>query len=168
MIENLSEIVKAQHIIQHKHFDLEIDRIIQFLDNNDHVSRKEIKEIFGEVKQLIHSLQDTKIIDQYTRLYNDIYDTIYLYEKDFLIKHRSIKALLRQLNVIQQNYQKDLSNTKQVFSEILNVKLDEYFNLFELNLDILNQNYTLNFIDKIDVFSTRINGNLGKKIYKTL
>lgn len=166
MIENLSEIVKAQHIIQHKHFDLEIDRIIQFLDNNDHVSRKEIKEIFGEVKQLMHSLQDIKITNQYTRLYNDIYDTIYLYEKDFLIKRRSVKTLLRQLDIIQQNYQKDLSNAKQVFSKTLNVKLDEYFNLFELNLDLLNQNYTRNFIDKIDIFDNRINGNLSKKIYK--
>ena len=166
MIENLSEIVKAQHIIQHKHFDLEIDRIIQFLDNNDRVRRKEIKEIFGEVKQLIHSLQDTKIISQYTRLYNDIYDTIYLYEKDFLVKHRSVKTLVRHLDVIQQNYQKDLSNAKQVFSETLDVKLDEYFNLFELNLDLLNRDYTHNFLDKIDVFDTRINGNLSKKIYK--
>lgn len=166
MIENLSEIVKAQHIIQHKHFDLEIDRIIQFLDNNDRVSRKEIKEIFGEVKQLIHSLQDIKITNQYTRLYNDIYDAFYRYEKDFLIKRRSVKSLVRQLDMIQQNYLKDLSNAKQVFSKTLNVKLDKYFNSFELNSDLLNQNYTRNFLFKIDVFGTRINDELSKKIYK--
>lgn len=166
MIENLIEIVRAQHTIQHKHFDLEIDRIIQFLDNNDHVSRKEIKEIFGEVKQLIHSLQDIKITNQYTQLYNDIYNTIYFYEKDFLVKLRSIQPFLKQLDVIQQNYQKDLSNTKQTFSEILNVRLDEYFNSFELNLDVLNYNYTRKFLDKIDVVKTRINDNLSKKVYE--
>jgi len=110
-MENLSEIVQNQYIIQHKHFDLEIDRIIQFLDNDDHVSRKEIKEMFNsEVKQVVNSLQDTKITEQYTQLYNDIYNTVYLFEKNFLIRKRNVNPLIKQLDTVRQTYQQELSN----------------------------------------------------------
>lgn len=166
-MENLSEIVQNQYIIQHKHFDLEIDRIIQFLDNDDHVSRKEIKEMFNsEVKQVVNSLQDTKITEQYTQLYNDIYNTVYLFEKNFLIRKRNVNPLIKQLDTVRQTYQQELSNTKQMFGKILDVDLDTYFNSFNLNLNLINQDYVDNFINKIDVFKTRINDNLSKNIYK--
>jgi hypothetical protein len=202
-MKNLNEIVQNQYIIQHKHFDLEINRLIQLLDQGTRISRKEIQEIFNsKVKQVVDSLQDTKIAKQYTQLYNDIYDAVYCYEKDFLIKKRSVQPFLNQLNTIQQNYQnqeftnqqnyqnqlntnqqnyqnqlntiqqdnynqlntiqqnyqnqlntnqqnyqKELSDTKQTFSEILGVQLDTYYNSFNLNLELIKDNYAKNFLE---------------------
>ena len=166
-MKNLNEIVQNQYIIQHKHFDLEINRLIQLLDQGTRISRKEIQEIFdSKVKQVVDSLQeDTNIAKQYTQLYNDIYDAVYCYEKDFLIKKRSVQTFLNQLNTIQQNYQKELFDTKQTFSEILGVQLDTYYNSFNLNLELIRDNYAKNFVKKTYVSKTRIDDNLNRKIY---
>lgn len=165
-MNNLNEIVQNQYIIQHKHFDLEIDSLIQLLDQGTRISRKEIKKIFDDrVKQVVDSLQDTVIAKQYTQLYNDIYDAVYCYEKDFLIKKKSVQTFINQLNVIQQNYQKELFDTKQTFSEILGVQLDTYYNSFNLNLELIRDNYAKNFIKKMYVSKTRIDDNLNRKIY---
>jgi hypothetical protein len=166
MIEDIVEIIQTQDNIQRKHFDLEIDRLVQFLDQNNPIGRKEIKEIFGEVSDLVRSLQNQEITDQYTRLYNDIFATIYLYEKDFLLKKLSVQRFIRQLDAVQQNFHSGLSSTKQVFGDLLGISLEQYFNLFELNLDLVQQDYYRNFLDNLNIFKNRIVRDIEKNIYK--
>ena len=166
MIEDVVEIIQTQDNIQRKHFDLEIDRLVQFLDQSNPIGRKEIKEIFGEVSDLVRSLQNQEITDQYTRLYNDIFATIYLYEKDFLLKKLNVQRFIRQLDAVQQNFHSELSSTKQVFGDLLGINLEQYFNLFELNLDLVQQDYYHNFHANLNVFKNRIFRDIEKNIYK--
>ena len=166
MIEDVVEIIQTQDNIQRKHFDLEIDRLVQFLDQSNPIGRKEIKEIFGEVSDLVRSLQNQEITDQYTRLYNDIFATIYLYEKDFLLKKLNVQRFIRQLDAVQQNFHSELSSTKQVFGDLLGINLEQYFNLFELNLDLVQQDYYNTFHANLNVFKNRIFRDIEKNIYK--
>lgn len=166
MIEDVVEIIQTQDSIQRKHFDLEIDRLVQFLDQSNPIGRKEIKEIFGEVSDLVRSLQNQEITDQYTRLYNDIFATIYLYEKDFLLKKLNVQRFIRRLDAVQQNFHSELSSTKQVFGDLLGIDLEQYFNLFELNLDLVRQDYYRNFHANLNIFKNRIFRNIEKNIYK--
>ena len=165
---SLKEIVQAQNRIRLSSLDNGIEKIISLLNNGNCVSRKSIKQQFYNIEKSFNEFADANQLEQYKSVYNKIFNTVYYYEKQFVQQKLNVRKFLKELQSTQEQFQADIKDTKKNFNDILGFNLEEYFNYFELNSDILHHNYDKNFVKKILSFKNRIIPNIEKNIYKTV
>ena len=165
---SLKEIVQAQNRIRLSSLDNGIEKIISLLNNGNCVSRKSIKQQFYNIEKSFNEFADANQLEQYKSVYNKIFNTVYYYEKQFVQQKLNVRKFLKELQSTQEQFQADIKDTKKNFNDILGFNLEEYFNYFELNSDILHHNYDKNFVKKILSFKNRIIPNIEKNIYKNV
>ena len=164
---SLTEIVEAQQKLQEVDFNVYTSNLVDQIESQKLLSRKTVKHKCLIVAQLIAKFGSKEQTLQFQKLYDKIYKTVYHYEKQLVLQKRMIKTFVASLALIQEQYIQDIENSKQQFSDIFELDLDNYFNFFKLNTILLKRKYSDSFDKKKQVVKRRITQDIAKHISQT-
>ena len=101
-MRSLVEIVRAQKRISDSNLSVSVDLLTQLLYENKYISRKNIKSLFVDIKKSFDEFGSDDQKQEFDILYNNIYSTVYGYERKLIEQKVNVKKFIKYVNFIYQ------------------------------------------------------------------